>query len=102
MCGITPEQAEAWRAGRSTLPGPWAILMTRMLAIWVRNANTSSNQSAPDGDAAGLGASRLDGARNWLELAEETNKDFTEDDAREADRLAADRAAGQATGGNVA
>ena len=93
MCGVDEPLMENWRAGKSRLPGAWAILLTRMLATWVRNAGAAAAHDAPDGDAAGLGGSKRDGAQNWLELAQETNKDFGPENAAEADKLAAERAA---------
>ena len=101
MCQVDEPLMENWRAGKTRLPGPWAILLTRMLATWVRNAGAAAAFDAPDGDAAGLGGSKLDGAQNWLELAQETNKDFGTDDAHEADKLAAERTQ-SGTAGNVA
>jgi len=94
MAGVDIEQATQWRTGQARLPGPWAILLTRLLASWIRSIDIAAGQyaTAPDGDAAGVGASKVNQAENWLSLAEEANKDFTAEDALEADELAQARA----------
>ena len=94
MVGADIKRVNLWRGGLQRLPGPWAILLTRMLSTWIRSVDVAAERYAatPDGDAAGLGASTASRAENWLALANEANKDLTEEDAAEADRLAEERA----------
>ena len=104
MAGVDVKQVNAWRGGKQILPGPWAILLTRMLATWLRSVDVATERYAatPDGDAAGLGASMASRAENWLALAEEANKDLPEEAAIEADRLADARANHTGNAGHAA
>lgn len=94
MAGVEVKRVTTWRSGAERLPGPWAILLTRLLGAWIRSIDIAAGQytSAPDGDAAGIGASKVNRAENWLLLAEEANKDFPAEDSLGADKLADERA----------
>ena len=94
MAGVDVKQVNLWRNGQQSLPGPWAVLLTRMLATWIRSVDVAAERYAatPGGDAAGLGASTASRAENWLALANEANKDLPAEDAIEADALAEKRA----------
>ncbi len=72
------EEVHSWRYGLKPLPAEWAILLTRLLASWVRAFETPAGHVPGDAPPYWRDEQRglLEVARNWLHLAEESLKDL--------------------------